>query len=62
MSDIDTTAADSLEALDLEWPIREADILRTLRDRAKPVEPEAKALTYTSISRMSRGDKQRRNC
>ena len=26
MSDIDTAAADSLKALDLEWPIREADI------------------------------------
>ena len=24
MSDIDTAAADSLKALDLEWPIREA--------------------------------------
>jgi hypothetical protein len=26
VSDIDTAAADSLKALDLEWPIREADI------------------------------------
>ena len=26
MSDIDTAAADSLKALDLEWPIREADM------------------------------------
>jgi hypothetical protein len=26
VSDIDTAAADSLEALDLEWPIREADL------------------------------------
>jgi len=26
VSDIDTSAADSLKALDLEWPIREADI------------------------------------
>ena len=25
-SDIDTAAADSLKALDLEWPIREADM------------------------------------
>jgi hypothetical protein len=46
VSDIDTAAADSLKALDLEWPIREADILRALRDRAKPTEPEAKALGY----------------
>jgi hypothetical protein len=29
VSDIDTAAADSLKALDLEWPIREADIART---------------------------------
>src|SRR5580704_4563052 len=27
VSDIDTAAADSLKALDLEWPIREADIV-----------------------------------
>jgi hypothetical protein len=53
VSDIDTAAADSLKALDLEWPIREADILRALRDRAKPAEPEAKALACTSISRTS---------
>ena len=46
MSDIDAAAADSLKALDLEWPIREADILRALRDHAKPAEPEAKALAY----------------
>jgi hypothetical protein len=26
VSDIDTSAADSLKALDLEWPIREVDI------------------------------------
>ena len=26
VSDIDTAAADSLKALDLEWPIRETDI------------------------------------
>jgi hypothetical protein len=26
VSDIDTSAADSLKALDLEWPIREADM------------------------------------
>jgi hypothetical protein len=26
VSDIDAAAADSLKALDLEWPIREADI------------------------------------
>ena len=26
MSDIDTAAADSLKALDLEWPIREAEV------------------------------------
>jgi hypothetical protein len=26
VSDIDTAAADSLKALDLEWPIREADV------------------------------------
>jgi hypothetical protein len=26
VSDIDTAAADSLKALDLEWPIREADM------------------------------------
>jgi hypothetical protein len=29
VSDIDTSAADSLKALDLEWPIREADIAPT---------------------------------
>jgi hypothetical protein len=29
VSDIDTSAADSLKALDLEWPIREADIAQT---------------------------------
>src|SRR5262245_62190600 len=29
-SDIDTVAVDSLKALDPEWPIREADIERTL--------------------------------
>ena len=28
VSDIDTAAADSLKALDLEWPIREADVDR----------------------------------
>ena len=28
MSDIDTAAADSLKALDLEWPIREADMAK----------------------------------
>ena len=26
VSDIDTAAADSLKALDLEWPIREAEV------------------------------------
>jgi len=26
VSDIDTAAADSLKALDLEWPIREVDM------------------------------------
>jgi hypothetical protein len=30
VSDIDTAAADSLKALDLEWPIREAEV-RDLR-------------------------------
>jgi hypothetical protein len=32
VSDIDTAAADSLKALDPEWPIREADI-RVVRMR-----------------------------
>ena len=32
MSDIDTAAADSLKALDLEWPIREADITRVIHE------------------------------
>jgi hypothetical protein len=32
--------------LDPKRPIREADIQRALRDRAKPAEPEAKALAY----------------
>jgi hypothetical protein len=29
VSDIDTAVVDSLKALDPEWPIREADILRS---------------------------------
>jgi hypothetical protein len=37
VSDIDTAAADSLKALDLEWPIREADIARKpLKRRSDP--------------------------
>jgi hypothetical protein len=39
VGDIDTVVVDSLKALDLEWPIREADVaadtvLRPLRARA----------------------------
>jgi hypothetical protein len=30
VSDIDTVVVDSLKALDLEWPIREADIVDAL--------------------------------
>ena len=33
MSDIDTAAADSLKALDLEWPIREVDVGERLTSR-----------------------------
>ena len=30
MSDIDTAVVDGLKALDPKWPIREADIVRTV--------------------------------
>ena len=39
MSDIDTAAADSLKALDLEWPIREADITRNRSNVESDPEP-----------------------
>jgi len=43
MSDIDTAAVDSLKALDLDRPIREADICETngkQRDRLAAVSPK----------------------
>jgi hypothetical protein len=35
VSDIDTAAADSLKALDLEWPIREADMAQRKLESSK---------------------------
>jgi hypothetical protein len=34
VSDLDTAVAESLKVLDLKWPIREADVLHALEQRA----------------------------
>ena len=41
MSDIDTAVVDSLKVLDLKWPIREADIARSLNDLCLGPSPAA---------------------
>ena len=46
MSDIDTVVADSLKALDPEWPIREADIAQAASNHAL-VEEASRAVTIT---------------
>ena len=54
MSDIDTAAADGLKALDLEWPIREADICRRFHAIANDPEGDIISMFSRDTTRRSR--------
>jgi hypothetical protein len=60
VSDLDTAAADSLKALDLEWPIREADIeLDAICGKIKNEDDRREAMSLARIFLSARENAQR---